>query len=79
MQFCQSLSQGGDNDGTSTLAALVAFWLSDNNDNKNALQSFTDDNDNDIKCSTDDNNDNDNVETSVLGEVGRRTPLGVVN
>ena len=76
--FEQSLYQGGENDSTSTLAALVAFWLSDNDDNKNALQSFTDDNDNDIKCSTDDNNDNDNVETSVLGEVGRRTPLGVV-
>ena len=79
MFFEQSLYQGGENDSTSTLAALVAFWLSDNDDNKNALQSFTDDNDNDIKCSTDDNNDNDNVETSVLGEVGRRTPLGVVS
>ena len=41
-------------------------------------KSITDDDDNDIKCSTDDNNDNDNVETSVLGEVGQRTPLGVV-
>ena len=41
-------------------------------------KSITDDDDNDIKCSTDDNNDNDNVEASVLGEVGRRTPLGVV-
>ena len=41
-------------------------------------KSIADDDDNDIKCSTDDNNDNDNVETSVLGEVRRRTPLGVV-
>ena len=39
-------------------------------------KSITDDDD--VKYTTDDNNDNDNVETSVLGEVGRRAPLGVV-
>ena len=69
-----SLNQGGENDSTSTLAALVAFSLSDNDDNKDALQSSTDDNDNDIKCSTDDNNDNDNVETSVLGKLSEGLP-----